>query len=967
MMMIKAEDQPSPIMNAALARTLLRANNSRVWSMKIISWNCRGAAKQSFQSSAMDLKRIHNPCIMLILETKISEDHAIAKARALGFPHFHCVDSDGLAGGLWILWNDSKVTLDIVSTNAQAIHAIVKVRNHPSLSSDTWFLSGIYGRPVYEIRTMLWQELRYLSIMISCSWILIGDFNDVIDQSKIFGVALCAKAGERLDRAWANPDWRLIFSEANLYHLPRFNSDHHPIMLDLCPNLSRMGPRPFRMEKFWLDHHDFNQAISHIWLNGIYRAPTFPHSSFLVDLERQLSKEYENILMMEEDLWFMKSRSNWLIEGDRNTKFFHLSTICHKARNRILGLKDSTGNWIFDPLALSTLIMNYFSGLFTTSHELSYSDSFASIDVSLRAIPLESLQGVPTKDEIWATLHSIKPFKAPGPDDVHPLFFQKFWDITKDKLCTDIIQNFSNGIIPSSWNESLVVLIPKNTSPISIQEFRPIGLLKGSKAGRRGPLLSHLFFADDIIFVGKATQENCNYLSSLLQFFCSRSGQKINLQKSRVLFSNNVDPPTRDLLCSMLGISKTKDLGKYLGRVTLTKSVLEAVPNYYMQSSLLPTSIHRELDQISRNFIWGSDEHHKKIHLRLHIEKDKLWSKIFCYKYSIMDPRAPLPTASSPVIKGLQEGRTLFQQGLKWIPRNGNAISFWNDYWCGDRPLSEIRAIPLSLENLDTAIFTWAHGQGGNFSSSSAYCLLLELPSKDAKVMMRPSTISSGPAPAISLWNDILPGAIVSNDDTPFLQWLRNNSTRFDDALTTPIPQSLHQRTHEMFAWSKPHFPTIKLNSDGSFIGNPGLSRSGGIFRDSLGNWVLGYARNIGFSSPLAAELWAIRDGLVLAIQKGFHNLIVESDSKVVVLLLTKGCVSTHPHSTLILDCKMLMQKIHQIHLVNIVRERNMCANQLAKMGMSLSSSFCIFEFCPPAVVGLCLANAYGVQYVRPP
>ncbi|GLU17301.1 hypothetical protein SLE2022_336770 [Rubroshorea leprosula] len=491
-----------------------------------------------------------------------------------------------------------------------------------------------------------------------------------------------------------------------------------------------------------------------------------------------------------------------------------------------------------------------------------------------------------------------------------------------------------------------------------------------------------------------------------------------------------------------------------------------------------------------------------KLNWRLHIEKDKLWSKIFCYKYSIMDPRAPLPTASSPVIKGLQEGRTLFQQGLKWIPRNGNAISFWNDYWCGDRPLSEvlagphlplsnslslshalessslhtisyhlpqniwdqIRAIPLSLENLDTDIFTWAHGQGGNFSSSSAYCSLLELPSKGVNewnwvwktntlpkiqhflwllshkrlkslnFLQRLGICSSSICPrcqsydetidhifktcssSVSLWNDILPGAIVSNDDTPFLQWLRNNSARSDDALTTPvawgtlfsfiiwgiwifrnhvlyrhenintqtfcnsirfraiefwsshqIPQSLHQRTHGMFAWSKPHFPTIKLNTDGSSIGNPGLSGSGGIFRDSLGNWVLGYARNIGFSSPLAAELWAIRDGLVLAIQRGFHNLIVESDSKVAVLLLTKGCVSTHPHSTLILDCRMLMQKIHQIHLVNIVRERNMCADQLAKMGMSLSSSFCIFEFCPPAVAGLCLADAYGVQYVRPP
>ncbi|GKV05206.1 hypothetical protein SLEP1_g17240 [Rubroshorea leprosula] len=621
MMMIKAEDQPSPIMNAALARTLLRANNSRVWSMKIISWNCRGAAKQSFQSSAMDLKRIHNPCIMLILETKISGDQAIAKARALGFPHFHCVDFDGLAGGLWILWNDSEVTLDIVSTNAQAIHATVKVRNHPSLSSDTWFLSGIYGRPVYEIRTILWQELRYLSTMISCPWVLIGDFNDVINQSEKFGGGIVCQSRvrsyldcmndchmqdigyigpkftwlnmrnnhqlirERLDRAWANPDWRLLFPEANLYHLPRFNSDHHPIMLDLCPNLSRMGPRPFRMEKFWLDHHDFSQVISPIWsltntnsteslaltvaaskqwsktvfgnifedkksiikrLNGIYRSPAFPHSSFLVDLERQLSKEYENILKMEEDLWFMKSRSNWLIEGDRNTKFFHLSTVRHKARNRILGLKDSTGNWIFDPPALSTLIMNYFSGLFTTSHELSYSDSFAGIDVSPQAIPLESFQGVLTKDEIWAALHSIKPFKAPGPDGVHPLFFQKFWDITKDKLCTDIVQIFSIGIIPSSWNESLVVLIPKNTSPISIQEFRPIWLCNTTYkvvskilVNRLKPWMDKLISPCQSSFIpGRQGCDNVLILQELVHSFTKKKGAqgdfiiKLDLEKA---------------------------------------------------------------------------------------------------------------------------------------------------------------------------------------------------------------------------------------------------------------------------------------------------------------------------------------------------------------------------------------------------------------------------------------------------
>ncbi|GLT28284.1 hypothetical protein SLA2020_032260 [Shorea laevis] len=138
-----------------MARKLLRPTNSPNWSMKMISWNYRETAKQNFQASVMDLKRLHSPSIMLIVETKIGGDQAKAKATSLGFPKFHIVDFDGLAGGLWLLWNDYKVLIDVVATSSQAIHAIVKVTNQPLLSSNTWFLSSIYGRPTFEIHTEL--------------------------------------------------------------------------------------------------------------------------------------------------------------------------------------------------------------------------------------------------------------------------------------------------------------------------------------------------------------------------------------------------------------------------------------------------------------------------------------------------------------------------------------------------------------------------------------------------------------------------------------------------------------------------------------------------------------------------------------------------------------------------------------------------------------------------------------------
>ncbi|GKV33307.1 hypothetical protein SLEP1_g41833 [Rubroshorea leprosula] len=217
------------------------------------------------------------------------------------------------------------------------------------------------------------------------------------------------------------------------------------------------------------------------------------------------------------------------------------------------------------------------------------------------------------------------------------------------------------------------------------------------------------------------------------------------------------------------------------------------------KSSLLPVSVHSELDQLSRNFIWGSDEQHRKIHLikwdtvcqprhlgglglkksrdanivamcklnwRLHFEKSNTWSKLFCRKYSIVNPRDPLPNHGSPTLQAMKEGRSLFQRGLRWIPRNGNSIFFWNDCWVGNQPLSKVfygphlpsldsllladvlldgstsgiayhlpqellaqmQAIPIATNTTLEDNFSWIGSSNGNFSPSSALCLLRDLP-----------------------------------------------------------------------------------------------------------------------------------------------------------------------------------------------------------------------------------------------
>jgi len=79
----------------------------------------------------------------------------------------------------------------------------------------------------------------------------------------------------------------------------------------------------------------------------------------------------------------------------------------------------------------------------------------------------------------------------------------------------------------------------------------------------------------------------------------------------------------------------------------------------------------------------------------------------------------------------------------------------------------------------------------------------------------------------------------------------------------------------------------MKLNTDGSSLGNLGLAGGGGVVQDWTGRWIVGFTRKIGITTSLLAELWAIQDGLMLCIERNFSKVEVELDAKAIVDMLT--------------------------------------------------------------------------------
>jgi hypothetical protein len=98
-----------------------------------------------------------------------------------------------------------------------------------------------------------------------------------------------------------------------------------------------------------------------------------------------------------------------------------------------------------------------------------------------------------------------------------------------------------------------------------IAEATKNGKWKPMRAGRNGPSISHLMFADDLLSFGQATEENMRAVMDVLNKFCSMSGQQVNYDKSSIFFSRNVPNVRRAILTAQSGLKETPHLGKYLG------------------------------------------------------------------------------------------------------------------------------------------------------------------------------------------------------------------------------------------------------------------------------------------------------------------------------------------------------------------------------------------------------------------
>ncbi|XP_062176144.1 uncharacterized protein LOC133881222 [Alnus glutinosa] len=365
--------------------------------------------------------------------------------------------------------------------------------------------------------------------------------------------------------------------------------------------------------------------------------------------------------------------------------------------------------------------------------------------------------------------------------------------------------------------------------------------------------------------------------------------------------------------------------------------------------------------------------------------------------------------------RSISQAKSLLEEGLMWRVGNGEKIKIWKDRWIPtstyhkiqdpvrvlstDAKVAEIinRStnwwdIPLieqifSQETVDKICslsicprtqedrLIWASTKLGSFSVRSAYHLEME---RRARIAGESSSASQSNPYWQHLWKIKVPRLDSEEMELAVIVahkiWLRRNLMVFGGSISSPsilvkgakdllgdfrksfeeVPNQENESSRAISRWSKPDAEFIKLNWDAALDVWQNRMGVGIIARDELGEvraalcTALPYIQN-----PSVAEAFGARRAVEFARERGFSFIVIEGDSREVVLALGNSgdcCVS---YGDLISDARALLSSFLHWKIAHVGREGNKAAHCLAKLAVSQFSSRVWLGVCPSAIVDI--------------
>ncbi|XP_058099900.1 uncharacterized protein LOC131244283 [Magnolia sinica] len=385
-----------------------------------------------------------------------------------------------------------------------------------------------------------------------------------------------------------SPNWVTAFPRFHIEHLPRLNCDHASLRL-VFPSQDPPKAGPFKFLRMWTLHDSFSQLNQKAWsgecspqsmidiqlklkktkqLLKVLNKETFSNFFFLIqkveeeldrldcskqsDPSKDLSHRYidakQNLshLHLMQVFWKQKSRNSWLLEGDRNTKFFHSLANERVRRASITSIKNAAGETVSSSQDIKAEVVRFFEDIFQAESTSFNANFIQAIPRVINHIDNASLLSPPSIEEVKAAALSMPRDGAAGPNGFSAAFYASYWDIVRSDILKAVRALLEGSALPRSFTSNLICLIPKTPSVTSFSNFRPISLCnviykkKFAKllANRLGLLLPKMISQEQGVFIqGRSIVEHIALAHEMIRDINRkvRGGNlilKLNLEKA---------------------------------------------------------------------------------------------------------------------------------------------------------------------------------------------------------------------------------------------------------------------------------------------------------------------------------------------------------------------------------------------------------------------------------------------------
>ncbi|KAK3229893.1 hypothetical protein Dsin_001774 [Dipteronia sinensis] len=148
-----------------------------------------------------------------------------------------------------------------------------------------------------------------------------------------------------------------------------------------------------------------------------------------------------------------RSRVKWLQDRDHNSSFFH-SSIKRRQCRSVLSSLSIDGVISVDQTVIRDHIVRFYVDLFSSDSDLNDQD-------------------LPSNDVIHDAVFAMDALAAPRPDGFSGRFCQRCWEIVGRDVILEVQDFFHSGVVKLGLNFNFIVLLPKMTDSITIDQFRP--------------------------------------------------------------------------------------------------------------------------------------------------------------------------------------------------------------------------------------------------------------------------------------------------------------------------------------------------------------------------------------------------------------------------------------------------------------------------------------------------------------